>query len=445
MKRSLLLDISFGAIALIIFGNLNGITNLALGVTAAFSWLILACCLIIIYYLFRHRKLTFPHYAFNTLLVIFFSLGTVMWMFYSHMHYDSSEYYQIFRKTVPAFILAYAVYKYMMYASDRGKLTNALYFITFTLLLVTLMIPLVALTNIVPGSFRTLVYGGGRSSGLFGSPNLAGVHANFTLAFVLFFTIYSKRFYLLFLALIPLVFYAGVLTFSKATIIAGGLMLVLFFLYNLAIILKMPRARRRRFSITFLIVILAILAALPTIQQYVSQLEYAQLKRLEQVGSLLQGNFDAESTTARSVLWEEALELISAQPFLGYGLGCFHNLPENVLGTHNTYLMIWGEAGILGLFTMLVFIVTISYRSFFWIRDPAFRFLALSLILVIVVQMYGASHNGFSNSEVVTMTAVVFALIEAQRGRIGHLRHGKYVGQDYQLKLSKQNGRLHKP
>lgn len=443
MKRSLLLDLSFGGIALIIFGNLNGIANLLFGVTAAFSSLILVFCLFIIYYLFRYKKITFPHYAFNAALVLLFVIGTVMWMFYSHMYHKNADYYKVFRKTAPALILAYAVYKYMIYAADRGKLNSALYFITFTLLLVTLMIPLVALTNIVPGSFRTLVYGGGRSAGLFASPNLAGIHANFTLAFVLFFTLTSKRFYLLFLSLIPLTYYAGILTFSKATIIAGGLMIVLFFIYNLGIILKMPSARRRRFSTTLVVVIMVIIAFLPKIQEYSSQLQYAQLKRIEQIGSLLQGNFDSESTTARSVLWGEAIELISAQPFLGYGLSCFHNLPENLLGSHNTYLMIWGEGGILPFIAMLIFIGSVTYRSFFWIRDPAFRFLALSLILVIVVQMYGAAHNGFSNSEVVTMTAIVFALVESQRGRIGHLRYGKYVGRDHQLKLSKKNGHLH--
>jgi len=33
------------------------------------------------------------------------------------------------------------------------------------------------------------------------------------------------------------------------------------------------------------------------------------------------------------------------------------------------------------------------------------------------------------------MTAVLFAIIESQRGKIDHLRYGKYVGKDYKYKV----------
>lgn len=439
MKRSLLLDLSFMGITLIIFSNLNGIANLLFGLTAAFSSLILVFCLIITYYLFRYKKLSFPHYAFNATLISYFVIGGIMWLFYSNMYHAEADYYRTIRKTGPAIILAYAVYKYTIYASDRGKLDNVLYFIIFTLLLTTLMIPL---TVVIPG-FKLLAYGGGRASGLFASPTLAGTHANFTLAFALFFMIHSKRFSILFLILTPIVLYAGVLTFSKATIIVSGFMVVVFFFYNASTILQMTRARRRRFSTAVLIILIGVIYFSPEIKEYSDNLQYGQLKRLEQIGSLLKGDFNAESTTSRSVLWEEATGLIAAQPFLGYGTSCFHNLPENLLGAHNTYIMVWGEAGILSLAAMLTFIFSMYYRCFFWVRDPAYRFLILSLTIVITIQMYGAAHNGFSNSEVVTMTAIVFALLEAQRGKIDHLKHGKYTGEDYKEKLAKQNGRLH--
>jgi len=442
IKRSTILDLSFAGISLIVLSNLNGIANLLFGVTAAFSVFILVFCLVICYYLYDYGKINFPLWAFFVMLGLLFSLGMIMWLFYSHTHHKSADLYRMIRKTVPAFILSFAIYKYMLYASDRGVLLNVLYFVTFTLLIITVMVPLGAL-NVFPGSFKALMYGGGgRSAGLFASPNLAGVHTNFALAFVLFFIVQSKRLSLLFLLFIPIVAYSSFLTFSKATIIVTGLMIVLFFLYNSAIILKMPRARRRRFGTTVVVILLGIITFFPQLKEVSSQLQVQQLRRLQQIGELLQGKVNDTTTTDRAMLWEEAVLMIAEQPIQGWGLSGFHNLPKGFLGCHNTYLMVWGEAGILPFIAMLVFIISCYYRCFFWIRDPAYRFLSISLLFVITIQMYGSAHNGFSNSEVVVMTGIVFGLIETQRGRVGHLRYGKYVGRDYETKKAKQNGRL---
>jgi len=212
------------------------------GVKAVFSSFILVFCLIIVFYLFRYKRITLPHWVYNITVGYLLVFGSIMWLFYSHMYHEEANYYAIFRKTVPSLILVYAVYKYTLYSADRGKLINVYYFTALTLLFITIIIPLGAVTNIFSGSFKALMYGGARSGGLFGSPNLAGMHANYTLAFMLFFIVHSKRFSLLFLLFVPIVAYAAFLTFSKATIIVAGLMILLFFTYNTAIILKMSQA-----------------------------------------------------------------------------------------------------------------------------------------------------------------------------------------------------------
>ncbi len=444
LKRSLLLDLSFAGICLIVLANLNGIAYLLFGVTALFSSFILVFCLILCYYLFSYGKINFPLWAFYVMLVLLFSLGTISWLFYSHTHHEEAAgYYTMFRKTAPAFVLSFAVYKYIIYASDRGLLLNVLAFVTFTLLIITFMVPIGSATSIFSGSLQALMYGGGRSAGLFASPNLAGVHANFSLAFVLFFIVQSRRLSLLFLLFVPIVAYGAFLTFSKATLIVSMLMILLFFGYNSAIILKMPRARRRRFATAVVVIFFGVIAALPQIREVTSNLQLQQLQRLQQIGDILQGKVNNTTTTDRAKLWEEAAAMVADQPIQGWGLSGFHNLPEGYLGCHNTYLMVWGEAGILAFIAMLVFIISSYYRCFFWIKDPAYRFLSISLLFVITIQMYGSGHNGFSNSETMIMTAIVFGLIQTQRGRIGHLRYGKYTGQDYQDKLAKQNGHLH--
>lgn len=444
IRRSTILDLCFGGIALIILSNMNGVLNALTGTTAGFSIFILIFCLIIIYYLWDYKKLGFPHYAFNFTLIWLLVMGGIMWLFYSHMHNPNLDHYRIFRKQAPAIILLYAVYKYIIYAADRGKIINVLYFVTFCMLVVTLFVPLGALTDVFGTGFRRLMYGGGRSAGLFGSPNMAGIHVNFTLAFVLFFTINSKRFFWLFLVCVPLVLYAGFLTFSKAAIITQILILTLFFFYNFSRVFKLESYVQKRFLFSVFIIIGGFIYFSPEIKSYVENLEYQQLERLEQALGLLQGEVNEENTTDRSLLWGKALSLIAANPITGYGTGCFHKLPglSLNLGSHNTYLMVWGEGGIIAILALLISIISAMYRSIFWIKRPSYSFLAIVIGLVVFIQMYGAAHNGLNNSEITCMVAVLFALIESQKGNIDHLRHGKYVGKDYKFKRAKSNGSI---
>jgi len=442
IKRSLLLDLSFAGIALIVFSNLNGIVFLLFGVKAAFSSLILVFCLIIAFNLFRYKKITLPHWFYNGVVLFLLGFGSIMWLFYNGEYHRSAAYYPIFRKTAPAVILVYAVYKYTLYSADRGKLLNVYYFTAFTLFIITIMVPIGALTSIFSGSLKALIYGGARSAGLFASPNLAGMHTNYTLAFMLFFVLRSRRLSMLFLLFVPLVFYASFLTFSKATIIIAGLMTVMFFIYNSAIILKMPQIRRWRYAKAVLIIFIGVIAFFPKLQELGSNLSLKQLERLAQVGELLQGEFNETTTTDRSKLWGKCFELIAAQPIQGYGLGSFNILADIGLGSHNTYLMVWGEAGIIAIFLFLAYIFCTYYRCFFWIRDPSYRFLCMSLFVVLTVQWYGSAHTGLGNSEANCILGIIFGTIESQRGKIEHLRHGKYVGKDYQGKLAKQNGHL---
>jgi len=433
LKKSLLLDLCFASIAFIVFANLNGVFGILFQINAAFSSLILIFCLVLVYHLFRYKKITFPHYALGTAYVILFTVGTITWMFFSHLHHRNADYYSIFRKTLPALLLIYVTYKYILYVNDRGKLINALYFITFALLFVTLIIPIDSIFGVLNLSFKAST-GNTRSGGFFGEPNVAGVHGNFTLCFVLFFVIKSKRFSLFFLALVPLVVYAVLLTFSKAAIISCIGILMIFLIYNAFNMRVMPRARRRRFGRAILIIFVGIIYSLPMLGEYTQKLSYSQFKRLDQVRRLASGEFSSETTTHRSELWKEAVELISKKPITGYGLSGFSRLPEGNLGPHNTYLILWGDGGILAIIAFMVYVFSVYYRGLFWVRDPLYRFLILTLFFIVTVQYYGALHTGLDNSELACMIGIIFALIETQRGKINHLRQGKYVGVDYKMK-----------
>jgi O-antigen ligase len=70
----------------------------------------------------------------------------------------------------------------------------------------------------------------------------------------------------------------------------------------------------------------------------------------------------AFSVIMRLNYWQESLAIIKAHPFVGVGLGNF-NL-QNSRYAHNSYLQIWAEMGILGLFS-LIWIVSVVFKTCF--------------------------------------------------------------------------------
>ena len=68
------------------------------------------------------------------------------------------------------------------------------------------------------------------------------------------------------------------------------------------------------------------------------------------------------STVMRLNYWRQTLEIIKVHPYVGVGLGNF-NLQLSRFA-HNSYLQIWAEMGILGLFS-LIWIVAVVFKSCF--------------------------------------------------------------------------------
>jgi len=67
------------------------------------------------------------------------------------------------------------------------------------------------------------------------------------------------------------------------------------------------------------------------------------------------------STVMRLRYWRDTLRIIHSFPFTGVGLGNFNLIQSRY--AHNSYLQIWAEMGILGLFSLLWLILTILKRS----------------------------------------------------------------------------------
>jgi len=82
---------------------------------------------------------------------------------------------------------------------------------------------------------------------------------------------------------------------------------------------------------------------------------------------LLNVNLQSTSIEGRIRLFQEAWEMISEKPFLGYGIGSFSYVTtgsDNRGYPHNIMLEIWSENGILALICFAIFLLLIFYLSY---------------------------------------------------------------------------------
>lgn len=198
-----------------------------------------------------------------------------------------------------------------------------------------------------------------RFSGVFHGPNFAGAAACQAVALSLSLLGGRRSGFLYLVAILGSV--AVVLTFSRAAILT----LALVFLFFLWSSISNMHTRTRSYSTVWMISIFVIgIFALVFINLEHLPLEKNQLTRLEWMMNRSVSNIPNK----RFTLWYLGILRIAESPLLGYGLSQFHSLPNAPVcyggptieiiecGVHNTYLLIWGEAGIIPLTLFLLFI-----------------------------------------------------------------------------------------
>lgn len=198
-----------------------------------------------------------------------------------------------------------------------------------------------------------------RFSGVFHGPNLAGTVACQTVALSLSLLGGRRSGFLYLVAILGSV--AVVLTFSRAAILTLALVL-LFFLWSST---PNMHTRTRSYSTVWMVSIFMIgIFALVFINLEHLPLEKVQLDRLKW---MMNQNI-SDIPNKRFTLWHLGISRIAESPLLGYGLSQFHSLPNGPVcyggpiieiiecGVHNTYLLLWGEAGVIPLTLFLLFI-----------------------------------------------------------------------------------------
>lgn len=107
------------------------------------------------------------------------------------------------------------------------------------------------------------------------------------------------------------------------------------------------------------------------------------------IDRLIQSSSDFTGS-GRTFIWEQAWQLGADSPFLGNGAGAFPYLSYGGFFAHNTFLSHWADLGIIGLSLWIALWIT-HYRSVSRLKvNGTDRFLKLSLIYVMAINLIGA-------------------------------------------------------
>ena len=194
-------------------------------------------------------------------------------------------------------------------------------------------------------------------------------------------------------------FVAAVLTFSRIAIVALGAV-CLFFLCSVGVV------RVSKF-------VLAAAAGLAgaVIAALFALFSLTDPRQIERLTSLVDGSSDIRTAW----LWPKTLSQIAEYPLFGYGLTLDHAIAvtnrctaSTVCGPHNSYLMLWREAGIVPSTLLLLFVFAMLYGGA-KIRHPSARGVVIGW--AIVLGLHGLTSDGVfystSNAFIIGLSCVL--------------------------------------
>ena len=209
--------------------------------------------------------------------------------------------------------------------------------------------------------------GGYRFMGSFKGSSAAGVMACYTVASALALSLSADRYRMLAWGVAILGSVAAFVTFSRSAVV----MLALLYLFFLWSVVSTHRLRPTSVGIWLLVTCVVGIFVLVVVNAEYLPLNSSQVRRLQWFVTLE----PLGSMSQRAVVWPLSISYIAESPIFGHGLSQFHQLENGptcytreaalpvTCGSHNAYLMLWGEAGIIPAALYLFFV-----GSLFWIR-----------------------------------------------------------------------------
>tara|TARA_R110000765_G_scaffold168384_3_gene273403 strand:+ start:20026 stop:21201 length:1176 start_codon:yes stop_codon:yes gene_type:complete len=221
--------------------------------------------------------------------------------------------------------------------------------------------------------FNNLLADNGRYSGFYLDPNNAGLIClmGFALSFVL-----PRKIQLAGKLIFTIL---GLFTFSRTFIVSWLLINVLS--------IKLSVKNAKMLALGF-----ALLSGLLVYNEFLPN----KNRRLEELGAMISGNEKKAQNLnkdSRLATWGRYYDFLMDNPILGNGYNAFTGAGvAPPVGVHNTYLLIWGEAGIIPLLIFLIYLASLlkkSYGYFKQIPHVLMMLLGLSLFLL-------TNHNFFT-------------------------------------------------
>ena len=344
---------AFWTLCVVCLLGLNEVALMWLGIERALSPLMLLCCLVALFGLLRVR----PPDALGGLgmllvaaLVSYIGIGTVV-AFATGMELRTDAVWYLRRYTSTILLVcAAAVGGRIVMERIGGERTLAVILAVLTgscaLMLASPWLLLVFPDAPPDGRYRYF--------GPFQNPNEAGFVA--CLAVVAAFSLLrAGRFSLMAYGSLFVAVSALVGTYSRTALVIMPVVVG-------AGVVLCRGAERRRFAIGMVVVLWV--AARTLVDADAGVLASQQIARLNSLLTLVESlSIDDVTLAGRLTLWRIGTELALASPLYGYGLGRFHALEEAwyngdgvLLGVHNQYLTLLGEAGVVPLALFVLFL-----------------------------------------------------------------------------------------
>ncbi len=348
--------------------------------------------------------------SFVTAMVSFIFLGVLM----AWTSGKGDAAYWGFRYYTPALLVFVVVYHSISKLRQENKLPRIIRLVRNILFINAFL----AVADYLTAGGLGLINEDDRYSGLISNANDAGFL--FNVLIILNYYLFRQRHSRLGLIGILFAGFAVFVTFSKTAIISAIVILIM-------ILRKEITSGRLSTRFLLAIVMIGVVYKGSDLLTQVDSLEATQGKRLIQIMEFFKGNVSNEITTNRTEILEVALDKLRHQWVFGQGIQSFSNIESLGVGSHNIYILILGESGIIPLILYMVFLLRMAMvtKKKQW-RLPGSETVRL---LAFALFMYGfTNHNIFFSKFIILIIALGVVLV-AEIKQSGAAANGSTIKQ----------------
>ena len=384
-----LVGLAFWTLGVLCLLNLNDLAGMWIGAERAFSVPILICCVVALAGLVRsdlREALGLPGALILSSLVAYTGIGIVVAILGGTALQSDASWYLTRHAGSILVILAAAVGGRVLWLRVGGDrvLLGLLLILTASC---TLMLASPWLWDIFRNPPPEGAY---RYFGSFSDPNEAALVACLTAVTALAALRRGRSHILVYGALLVAVA-ALVGTFSRTAIVILPVLV-------LSALLVSRGAQRKRLAGGAAIIGLVLLGGFANLD--LDQIDERQIARLDSLSGMVElSAIDDVSLAGRATLWRLALDQALESPLFGNGLGSLHHLEGAwynhdgiLLGAHNQYLILLGEAGFVPLILFASFLL-VMFHAGFW-KEKALWALGAVSGWALVLTLFSLAFHG---------------------------------------------------